>query len=217
MMGVAHAQSRRRWSRGEEIANSISHGIGLLAALIAVPLLLAEAARRGDARSVRGPQYSASQSFLFIWRPRSSTPYRMAGQSALRGPRQLRRVPPHRWHIYSPHSRSTARPVGVVPLHARLDPGSGRSGSDGGGRPALPRHIRRSLSWHGMAVSHRSGSDRSNHATSRPTADFGWRTRIYGRLAFWAARRLPYHHLVWHLFVLVGTGCHFLAILWYAI
>ena len=35
-------------------------------------------------------------------------------------------------------------------------------------------------------------------------------------LAFWAARRLRYHHLVWHLFVLLGTGCHFLAILWYA-
>ena len=35
-------------------------------------------------------------------------------------------------------------------------------------------------------------------------------------LAFWAARRLRYHHLVWHVFVLLGTGCHFLAILWYA-
>ena len=52
MMGVTHAQSRRPWSRGEEIANSFSHGIGLLAALIAVPLLLTEAVRRGDAQSV---------------------------------------------------------------------------------------------------------------------------------------------------------------------
>ena len=52
MMGVTHAQSCRPWSRGEEIANSVSHGIGLLAALIAVPILLAEAARRGDAQSV---------------------------------------------------------------------------------------------------------------------------------------------------------------------
>ena len=52
MMGVTHAHSRRPWSRGEEIANSVSHGIGLLAALIAVPLLLAEAVRRGDAQSV---------------------------------------------------------------------------------------------------------------------------------------------------------------------
>ena len=52
MMGVTHAHSRRPWSRGEEIANSVSHGIGLLAALIAVPLLLAEAVRRGDPQSV---------------------------------------------------------------------------------------------------------------------------------------------------------------------
>ena len=52
MMGVTHAQNHRTWSRSEEIANSVSHGVGLLAALIAVPLLLAEAVRRGDPQSV---------------------------------------------------------------------------------------------------------------------------------------------------------------------
>jgi hemolysin III len=33
-------------------------------------------------------------------------------------------------------------------------------------------------------------------------------------LAFYAARRLRYGHLVWHLFALLGTSCHFLAVLW---
>jgi hemolysin III len=33
---------------------------------------------------------------------------------------------------------------------------------------------------------------------------------------FYGARRLPYHHLVWHLFVIAGTACHFCAVLWYA-
>jgi hemolysin III len=37
-----------------------------------------------------------------------------------------------------------------------------------------------------------------------------------GGLVFWAARRLPYSHLVWHLFVLLGTTCHFIAIFLYA-
>ena len=35
-------------------------------------------------------------------------------------------------------------------------------------------------------------------------------------VAFFAARRLRYAHFIWHLWVLTGTGCHFFAVLWYA-
>jgi hemolysin III len=35
-------------------------------------------------------------------------------------------------------------------------------------------------------------------------------------LAFFAARRLRYGHFIWHLFVMAGTTCHFFAVLWYA-
>jgi hemolysin III len=28
--------------------------------------------------------------------------------------------------------------------------------------------------------------------------------------------RLKYGHLIWHLFVLAGTTCHYFAVLWYA-
>jgi hemolysin III len=28
--------------------------------------------------------------------------------------------------------------------------------------------------------------------------------------------RIRYSHFVWHLFVLAGTACHFVAVLWYA-
>ena len=35
-------------------------------------------------------------------------------------------------------------------------------------------------------------------------------------LAFFAAPRLRYGHFIWHLFVVAGTTCHFLAVLWYA-
>ena len=42
---------------------------------------------------------------------------------------------------------------------------------------------------------------------------------IAGRLShtlgvtFFAWRRLPHHHAVWHLFVLAGSACHFFAVL----
>jgi len=34
---------------------------------------------------------------------------------------------------------------------------------------------------------------------------------------FYAWKRLPYSHAVWHLFVLVGSACHFFAVLLYVI
>jgi hemolysin III len=36
-------------------------------------------------------------------------------------------------------------------------------------------------------------------------------------MAFFAARRIPYCHFVWHLFVLAGTTCHFVAVWFYVV
>ncbi len=51
----------------------------------------------------------------------------------------------------------------------------------------------------------------------------GWLWLIAGGLAytagivFYAAERMPYGHFVWHLFVLMGTACHFFAVWSYAV
>ena len=37
-----------------------------------------------------------------------------------------------------------------------------------------------------------------------------------GGLAFFAAHRLRYNHFIWHLFVMAGTVCHYFAVLWYS-
>jgi hemolysin III len=36
-------------------------------------------------------------------------------------------------------------------------------------------------------------------------------------VAFYTAPRLRYAHLVWHLFVVAGSACHFAAVRWYAV
>jgi len=36
-------------------------------------------------------------------------------------------------------------------------------------------------------------------------------------LTFYLAKRLPYHHAVWHLFVLGGSVCHFIGMLLYVV
>jgi hemolysin III len=35
-------------------------------------------------------------------------------------------------------------------------------------------------------------------------------------VVFYAANRVRYSHFVWHLFVITGTACHFLAVLRFA-
>lgn len=35
-------------------------------------------------------------------------------------------------------------------------------------------------------------------------------------VAFFAAERLRYSHFIWHLFVMAGTVCHYIAVLWYS-
>jgi hemolysin III len=53
-MGDVVSTPKRVPSLGEEIANCVSHGVGLLAALVATPFLVLAAARRGGAVAIVG-------------------------------------------------------------------------------------------------------------------------------------------------------------------
>src|ERR1035438_551601 len=62
--------SERLQSLGEEIANSISHGIGVLAALIGIPFLILRATRTGNAGFVVGVSvFSATILLLYLSSP----------------------------------------------------------------------------------------------------------------------------------------------------
>ena len=54
MMVGAMELDERPQTLGEEIANSVSHGIGLLAALVAFPILVTAAINRGDPAGIVG-------------------------------------------------------------------------------------------------------------------------------------------------------------------
>jgi hemolysin III len=53
-MRSIRSELKREQLKGEEIANSISHGIGLIAAIIGTPLLIMNALRHGDMAYVVG-------------------------------------------------------------------------------------------------------------------------------------------------------------------
>src|SRR5690606_7987813 len=59
--------SDRPQTLGEEIANSISHGLGALGAVAAAPLLIVGATRRGDAALIAGAAvFAASMCLLYL-------------------------------------------------------------------------------------------------------------------------------------------------------
>lgn len=36
-------------------------------------------------------------------------------------------------------------------------------------------------------------------------------------IIFYAIHRIPYHHAIWHVFMIAGSVCHYLAVLWYVL
>jgi hemolysin III len=66
-MSISLAVPEREQSRGEGIANSISHGVGLAAALAATPFLIAHAVRLGDAGFIVGASvFAATMVLLYL-------------------------------------------------------------------------------------------------------------------------------------------------------
>jgi hemolysin III len=59
-MSALTALPERRQSAGEEIANSVSHGVGLVAGALAAPVLIVAAVRRGDPAFIVGASIFAA-------------------------------------------------------------------------------------------------------------------------------------------------------------
>src|SRR5512147_1783009 len=71
-MGTLASLPQDRQSLGEEIANSISHGLGLLAAAIVTPVMIVAAVRSGNVKLVVGTSiFAASIVLMYL----SSTLY----------------------------------------------------------------------------------------------------------------------------------------------
>lgn len=204
-------------SFGEELANCVSHAVGCAAALVATPFLVAAAARRGGFVAMVGTSvfagtvialYLASTLYHALPRNKAKRVFRVIDHSAIflliAG-------------TYTPFTLGVLRGVwgwilfgliwGLAVFGVILKSWRGI------GDPRLSATLYIGMGW--LAV-----------IAVRPlwllVPVAGWLWLIAGGVAytagvaFYAAERLPYGHLVWHVFVLVGTTCHFCAVLWYA-
>jgi hemolysin III len=211
------AMNERPQSVGEEIANSISHGIGLLLALVAFPVLVIAALRRGEATEIIGATvfattvvllYSTSMLFHAFPHSRAKRVFQVLDHSAIylliAG-------------TYTPFTLGVLRGTWGWTLFGLVW----------------------SMAVIGIVLK-AVGGVRYNTVSTLVYVAMGWLVVIAadtvwtlvpkwgifwlfaGGIAytlgavFFLAERIRFFHFVWHLFVIAGTACHFVAVLWYA-
>lgn len=202
---------------GEEIANSVTHGVGGLLAIAGLAVLVTFAAMRGSAWHVVGCSvFGATMVLLYT----SSTVYH-----AIRAPRArqvLRRLDHAGIFLliagtYTPFTLVSLRGPwgwsllgviwGLAILGILLQSGPRR-------HPVLSVALYVVMGWTALIAIRPLFS-------SLPLG--GLLLLVLGGLAytagilFYAWRRLPFNHSIWHGFVLVGTLLHFFAVLRYVI
>ena len=208
----------RTQSRAEELANSISHGVGLSAALVGVPILLVSAARHGGAAFVVGASvFSACVFLLYL----ASTIYHAlpAGKA-----KRVFKVLDHSSiylliaGTYTPFTLGALfgawgwSLLGIVWGLAVTGIAFKAYGKTSQGTLSTGLYLL--MGWMIVVAG-------DAFFTRVPSAGLLW--LLAGGLsyttgvAFFATdSKLRYGHLVWHVFVLGGTVCHYFAVLWYA-
>jgi hemolysin III len=207
----------QRPSLGEEIASSISHGVGLFAALVALPILTSSALERGNTAQVVGAVVFATTMILLYL---SSTLYHALPPG--RAKRVLRRIDHSAIYVfiagsYTPFALGVLRGdvgwalLGTVWTLAVVGVVWKASGIRG--HPVLSTGLYLAMGWLILLAAQPLFEVMS-------IAGLGW--LVAGGLAytcgvgFYAATSLRYGHFVWHLFVLLGSTCHGVAVLHYA-
>ena len=205
-------------SRGEELANSISHGIGLITALVAAPFLIMHAVRFGDTGFVVGASlFAVTVVLLYL----SSTLYHALPTGK---PKRMFRIFDHSAIYLLIAGTYTPFTLGVL------------SGTWGWTLLGLIWVLAI------VGITLKAFSRMSHPIVSTGLyISMGWliliaikplfeRVLITGVLwivaggliytagvAFFAVdSRMRYGHFIWHLFVMTGTACHYIAVLRYA-
>ena len=204
-------------SAGEEIANSISHGLGLILALVALPVLIVSAMRVGSTHFMVGASvFGATMVLLYL----ASTLYHSIAHERAK---RLCRLFDHSAIFlliagtYTPFTLGVLRGAWGWTLLAIV----WVLAITGIVVKALPRTRH---SWISMVLYLVMGW--LAIVAIKPIWELvpvpgillilAGGVAYTGGLGFFAARRLRYSHFIWHLFVIAGTAFHFFAVLWYA-
>ena len=203
-------------SLGEEIANSVSHGVGFLAAAVATPWLIAAAVDKGTAANVVGVSiFAATMMLMYL----TSTLYH-----ALPFPRvkKVFRILDHN-AIYLLIA-GTYTPIVLGVLYGAW--GWTLFGLVWG--LAVAGILLKSIAgvrFHGLSIAIYVAMGWlvliavEPLIEAMPAAGVAWLVAggvcYTGGIWFYRHKEMPYSHLIWHLFVIAGTACHVVAIMGY--
>ena len=210
------AGHHRPQSLGEEIANSVSHGVGFLAALVALPVLVLGALPHGAAAVVGAVIFAVTAALLYL----TSTLYHALAPNRAK---RLFQIFDHGAiylliaGTYTPFTLGVLRGAWGWTLFGliwALAVAGVVIKSIGGIRyHRLSTALYLAMGWLVLIAA---------KPLWQRVPGWGLFWLVAGGLAytagvgFYAAPRLRYGHFVWHLFVLAGTLCHFVAVLYYA-
>ena len=209
----APAVATRTLTRGEEIANSVTHGVGLVASAAAFPFLVGAASRRWGGREVVGAAvFAASLVALYL----VSTLYHAVPPS--RAKQLLQKLDHTAIYLliagsYTPFTLGVLRGPWGWTLLALVwaIAGTGIALEFAFGRKVhkLAVGLYVAMGWLVVVAV-------KPLLAAVPWPGLAWLVAgglLYtGGVAFYAAKRVPWAHTVWHLFVLAGSACHFVAI-----
>ena len=217
-MGILPVGPKREQSQAEEIANSVSHGAGLVAALVGVPILIVHAVRHGDAAFIAGTSlFSATLFLLYL----ASTLYHAlpAGKA-----KRVFRVLDHSSiylliaGTYSPFTLGALRGAwgwtlfGIV--WGLAGAGVALKACGKASNPIFSTGLYLLMGWVVViAVDPLFARVRTAGLLWLLSGGVSYTAGVF---FFATDSRLRYGHLIWHFFVLAGTVCHYFAVLWYA-
>ena len=216
-MTEAIAKEERRPTPGEEIANSISHGIGLVLAVVATPVLIIAALRYESAWNTVGVSvFAASMVTLYL----ASTLYHALTHG--RAKRIFRMLDHGAIFLliagtYTPFTLGILRGpwgwtlLGIVWTLAAV--GLTMKIVLGARYVWLSIVLYLVMGWVVLIAA-------PQVLRVMPLSGLAWVAAggiaYTAGVGFYAAHQVRYAHFAWHLFVIAGTVCHFFAVLWYS-
>lgn len=208
----------RQQSLGEEIANSLSHGVALLTAAVGVPFLIISAARHGSAATIVGVCVFAATVVMLYF---ASTLYHAVPHP--RAKRLLKKLDHGAIYLliagtYTPFTLGVLGGpwgwtlFGLVWTLAIV--GVTLKAFDRIAHPVWSTALYLVMGWLVViAVKPMLASIAMPGLVLLAAGGFCYTLGV----AFFALdSRMRYGHFVWHLFVIAGTTCHFFAVLLYS-
>ncbi len=203
-----------RQTIGEEIANSVSHGVGLVASVVAVPFLILAAVEGGEAAAVVSASiFGLTLVMVFL----TSTLYHAVTHP---GAKPVLQIIDHGAiylliaGTYTPFTLGVLRGGWGWTLFGIVW-GLGLTGIilkivSGVRYPRLSIVLYLAMGWL-VVIAIKPLWE------TLPTGGLLWLLAgglaYTGGVVFYAADRLRYAHLIWHLCVIAGATCHFIAVL----